>query len=172
LTAATCGNGIVETRRIEMRLRRLLLFALVVAGVAAPAASAHLLYTSGLYTKDPLCVGGTSAIAEGPPQAMADVYTQSVDPLHAICLTAKNMPVGYLALKRQIWRWNGSAWKLCAGSGWIYNSSKTSYMQSFRQWKSGMPCGAGWYNNLGYGYAYVNGIWYGGNRWSGNHYFS
>jgi hypothetical protein len=151
-------------------MRRALVAALVIAAVAAPAAAGHLVYTSGLYTKDPLCVGGTSAIAEGPPQAMADVYTQSVDPLHAICLAAKNMGVGYLALKRQIWRYASSGWKLCAGSGWIYNKSKTSYMQTSHQWIGGMPCGRGTYNNLGFGYAYQNGIWYGGSRWSGNHY--
>jgi hypothetical protein len=155
-----------------MKWRRFLLLALLAAGIAAPAAWAHLVYTSGLYTKDPICVGGTSAIAEGPPQATVDVYTQSADPLHSICLTARNTPAGYLAVKRQIWRWTGSTWKLCAGSGWIYNASSTSYMQSYHQWIGGMPCGAGTYNNLGYGQAFYNGIWRGGSRWSGNHKFS
>lgn len=124
-----------------MKRRRSLLLVLLAAGIAAPAAWAHLVHTTGLYTKDPICVGGTSAIAEGPPQAMVDVYTQNVDSLHAICLLARSTPAGYLAVKRQIWRWTGSAWKLCAGSGWIYNKSSTSYMQNSHQWTGGMPCG-------------------------------
>jgi hypothetical protein len=149
---------------------RVALVVSILMAVAVPAAWAHLVYTDGNYTKDPICVGGTSAIAEDPPQVLADVWTQAA--YDGICLTAKSMPAGYLALKRQIWRWTGSAWKLCAGSGWIYNSTSKSYMHSVRQWPGGMPCGRGWYNNRAYGQAFYQGIWRGGSRWSGNHYFS
>jgi hypothetical protein len=154
-----------------MTLKRVLLVLTLAAVAAAPAAWAHLVYTTGLYVKDPLCVGGTSGLAEGPPQAMVDAYTQNVDVLHSICLTAKNRPAGTFRVKRQLFRWTGSAWKLCAGSGWIYNTSSTSYMHNFRQWPGGMPCGAGTYKSIGFGQTYYNGIWYGGSRSSGSHYF-
>jgi hypothetical protein len=72
-------------------MKRIALFASVVGLVLVPAALAHLVSTAGVYTKDPLCVGGTSAIAEGPPQVLVDVYSQASN---GVCLTAKSMPAG------------------------------------------------------------------------------
>jgi hypothetical protein len=34
-----------------------------------------------------------------------------------------------------------------------------------------MPCGAGWYGSMASSWAFHNGQWLGGGRWSGNHYF-
>jgi hypothetical protein len=76
----------------------------------------------------------------------------------------------HLALKREVYRYNGSEWRLCASIGWTYNGSSTSYLRHATQW-SQMPCGSGWYTSLGMGMAYLNGQWHGGSRYSGNHAF-
>jgi hypothetical protein len=148
--------------------RRVLCFFALLALVAAPAAFAHFVYTSGNYVSGPICVNGGSGIAEGPPQVIAEGWTQSY--AQGVCLTAKNMPAYSLALRRQLYFWTGSAWVVCANSGWQYNESPTSYKSIYRQW-SQMPCGGGWYNHLGEAYAYYNGQWLGGGRFAGNHYF-
>jgi hypothetical protein len=148
--------------------RRVLCFFGLLALVVAPTAFAHLVYTSGTNAKGPICVNGGSGIAEDPPQVIAEGWTQSY--AQGYCLTAKNMPAYSLALRRQLYFWNGSAWSVCANSGWQYNESPTSYKSIFRQW-SQMPCGQGWYNHLAESYAYYNGQWLGGYRFAGNHYF-
>lgn len=148
--------------------RRALCFAGIVALVVVPAAAAHFVYTSGNYVRGPICVNGGSGIAEGPPQVIAEGWTQSFG--QGVCLSAKNMPAYHLRLRRQLYRWNGSGWALCANSGWQANESPTSYKSIWRQW-SQMPCGSGWYDHFGEAYAYYNGQWLGGGRWAGNHYF-
>ena len=148
--------------------RRALLAVALVALVAVPTALAHFVYTSGNYVKGPICVNGGSGIAENPPQVIAEGWTQSYG--QATCLSAKNMPAYSLALRRQLYFWNGSSWVVCANSGWVYNESPTSYKSISRQW-SQMPCGTGWYNHLAEAYAYYNGQWLGGSRFAGNHYF-
>jgi hypothetical protein len=148
--------------------RRAWFLAVAVALVAVPVAAAHFVYTSGNYVRGPICVNGGSGIAEGPPQVIAEGWTQSFG--QGVCLTAKNMPAYHLSLRRQLYRWNGSGWILCANSGWQANESPTSYRSISRQW-SQMPCGGGWYDHLGEAYAFHNGQWLGGGRWAGNHYF-
>ena len=157
-------------------MKRSLLILGAVASISALGAGvawAHLVETDGYYGKwdvPAICLGGTSAIAEGPPQAFVDVYSQFF--AANVCLQAKNIGQGKLGMKRQIFRKVDGSWKLCSGSGWLYNASATSYMSNSHQWKGGMPCGAGYYNNLSSGKFYSNGIWYGGERWSGQHYFN
>ena len=148
--------------------RGALLFAGLVALIAVPVAAAHFVYSSGNYARGPICVNGGSGIAEDPPQVIAEGWTQSFG--NGVCLTAKNMPAYHLALRRQLYFWNGSSWILCANSGWLSNESPTSYKSIFRQWGQ-MPCGSTWYNNYGEALAFHNGQWLGGGRWAGNHYF-
>jgi hypothetical protein len=155
---------VISGRRSRWSLWAIPLLALV----AVPVAAAHFVYTSGTYARGPICVNGGSGIAEGPPQVIAEGWTQSY--AQGVCLTAKNMPAGHLSLRRQLYRWNGSAWTLCANSGWQANSSPTSYHAISRQWTR-MPCGTGWYDHLGEAWAYYNGQWLGGGRWAGNHSF-
>lgn len=170
------GSSTAQPRRRRLVvMRRFLLFSMVVgfAAIAVPIAWAHLVYTDGLYGKydvASICLGGTSAIAEGPPQAFVDVYSQYL--YGGTCWQAKNIGQGKLGMKRQIYRKVDGSWKLCSGSGWLYNASATSYMSNSHQWTGGMPCGAGYYNNLSHGKFYSNGIWHGGQRWSGQHYFN
>jgi hypothetical protein len=153
--------------------------ALTAASVAAltsfvGVAAAHFVYESGDYVRGPICVLGGSGIAEGPNagggQAIAEVWTESFG--QGFCLTAKNFPAYYQALRRELWRWNPSVgeWRLCATNGWTYNSTASSYRADSKSWTP-MPCGAGWYNHLGAGYAFYDGQWLGGARWAGNHYF-
>jgi hypothetical protein len=154
-------------RRAPTGPRVLFLIALL-ALVAVPSAFAHFVYTSGNYVRGPICVSGGSGIAEGPPQVITEGWTQSYG--QGFCLTAKNMPAYHLALRRYLYRWNGSNWYVCADSGWHQNESPTSYKAISRQW-SQMPCGAGWYNSWGIAMAFYNGQWLGDGRWAGNHYF-
>jgi hypothetical protein len=161
----------VEMRFIARRAavsRRALCLVGIAALVAVPVAAAHFVYTSGNYVRGPICVSGGSGIAEGPPQVIAEGWTQAFG--QGVCLTAKNVPAYHLALRRHLYRWNGSSWALCANSGWVYNTSPTSYKSIWRQWAQ-MPCGGGWYDHLGESWAYYNGQWLGGARWAGNHYF-
>jgi hypothetical protein len=147
---------------------RALFVVALLALVAVPSAFAHFVYTSGNYVRGPICVSGGSGIAEGPPQVITEGWTQSYG--QGFCLTAKNMPAYHLALRRYLYRWNGSNWYVCADSGWHQNESPTSYKAISRQW-SQMPCGAGWYNSWGIAMAFYNGQWLGDGRWAGNHYF-
>lgn len=159
----------IERRRSPATTRRVvLLYAVAVALAAVPAALADFVYTSGNYVRGPICVNGGSGIAEGPPQVIAEGWTQSWG--QGVCLTAKNMPAYHLALRRYLYRWSGSSWYVCADSGWHMNESPTSYKSIWRQW-SQMPCGSGWYNNYGVAYAFYEGQWLGDGRWAGNHYF-
>lgn len=156
-----------------MPRRRVALLVVVGALVAAATASAHLVNTYGWYHESrPFCVGGGSAIAEGPPQAMAESYTAAE--YNGTCLTAKNMPSGYLHVRRQTYVYDGS-WRICSDGGDKYNSSPTSYITSFKQWtgKRTPPCGSNWYDNLAHANAWSSryGQWYGGTGWSGYHYF-
>lgn len=150
---------------------------LAVASVAAltsfvGVAAAHFVYTSGDYVKGPVCVLGGSGIADGPAanggQAIAEVWTQTF--ANGVCWTAKNYAAGYQALRRELWRWNGYEWRLCATNGWTYNGSASSYRSDSKAWAP-MPCGGGWYNHLAYGFVFHNGQWLGGGRWAGNHVF-
>jgi hypothetical protein len=162
------NHRIQRWRRLAVTLLLSALTALTVAGVAA----AHFVYTSGDLVKGPICVLNGSGIAEGPAtgggQVIAEIWTQAYG--KGFCLTAKAMPAGYQYLRRQVFHWNGSEWRLCADSGDTFNSSPSSYRAISRDWTR-MPCGGGWYGTIALGYAWHNGQWLGGDRWSGYHYF-
>jgi hypothetical protein len=91
---------------------------------------------------------------------------------------------GNVATKADIYKWNGSTWVYCTGTGWVYGgytpghwggdiyyaptygASTSSYAGS---------CGAGYYGVNGAAYVWANPSntgyqWYGGWVWSGYEY--
>lgn len=135
-------------------------------------AAAHFVYASGDLVKGPICVLNGSGIADGPAsgggQVIAEIWTQAY--AQGVCWTAKNMPAGHQYLRRQMYRWNGYEWRMCADSGDTYNTSASSYRAISRAWDR-MPCGVGYYGTMANSFAWYNGQWLGGGRWSGYHYF-
>ena len=111
--------------------RRVLCFFGLLALVVAPTAFAHLVYTSGTNAKGPICVNGGSASPKTHPRCSRK-GGRRVRP--GLLPPAKTVPALSLALRRQLYFWNGSAWSVCANSGWQYNESPTSYKSISRQW--------------------------------------
>lgn len=140
-------------------------------GIVA-AASAHPVYQQAKLAGDPLCVYGSASIAEGPDwnggQAFVEGWYQAG--ARGTRWTAKNMPPGYALVKRELYRWNGYEWRLCANSGWLGATDDTSYIYRARTWTP-MPCGNNSYYGIsGASYAWMNGQWHGGYLWSGYHF--
>lgn len=79
-------------------------------------------------------------------------------------------PAGQLALRLELWKWNGSEWNLCATSDWDYNETRTNDYNILAVIEDGPPCGRGWYGLNTYGYEY-NGEWHGGIIYSGDFYY-
>ena len=162
---------LTQTRRARRFLTALSAAGASALTIFAGVAVAHLVYASGDLVRGPICVGNGSGIAEygaDGGQVIAEIWTQAYG--NGFCLTAKNLPAWTMYIRRQMFHWNGSEWRLCADSGDTYNASPTSYRSISRQWAK-MPCGAGWYGSMANSWAYYNGQWFGGARWSGNHYF-
>ena len=154
--------------------------AVLVAATAVASASAHALYEQATSRGPTICVGTGTSFAEGPAagggQAFVEGWWQSyAGGSVGVCLSAKNMDPYNAVVRRELWRWDGYQWALCATNGWLYNEVATSYMYRSQQW-SPVPCGRGtyhYYGNYGLSYGWSNGQWHGpGWVWSGSHQIS
>ena len=160
-------------KRVTWRGSLLLVF--VTALSAAAVAFGHPLYEQATARGPVICVGTSSSIAEGPAsnggQAFVEGWFQAWAPTPGICLTAKNMGAGEAVVRRELYRWNGVEWRLCATNGWLYNSSPTSYMHRSQAWAP-MPCGNNsYYGHYGLSFGWANGQWHGpGYVWPGHHF--
>lgn len=150
-----------------------LLLALMAALAGATVAFGHPLYAQATARGPVICVGTSSSLAEGPAsnggQAFVEGWWQAWG--NSVCLTAKNMAAGDAVVRRELYRWNGVEWRLCATNGWLYNSEPTSYMYRSQTWAP-MPCGNNsYYGHYGLSYGWASGQWHGpGYVWSGYHF--
>ena len=152
------------------------LVAVVALAIAAAVARAHPLYEQATARGPVICVGTGSSIAEGPGagggQAFVEGWWQAwAGGSAGVCLSAKSMNPYDAVVRRELWRWNGVEWRLCATNGWLYNESATSYMYRSQQWNP-MPCGSNsYYGHYGLSYGRASGQWHGpGYVWSGYHF--
>src|SRR3954451_6801622 len=94
--------------------------ALALAGVAATSAGAAS-NSATTYSGSSLCVKGRAIqsaanVGFGSRQSLA-----YADPYGPGCVTPLALPVGNVATKADVYKWTGSAWAYCNGTGWIYD---------------------------------------------------
>ena len=156
------------------------------AGAAATSALAAS-NSAKTYSGYSMCVKGTAT--QYPFSAGSFVSrwaTVDAEPYKADCSTPQIVAQGNVATKADIYKWNGSSWVYCTGSGWVYGgytpghwggdiyysatygASTSSYAGS---------CGSGYYGVSGAAFVWANPSntgyqWYGGWVWSGYEYFA
>jgi hypothetical protein len=81
-----------------------------------------------------------------------------------ICGDFSPVPGGYMRLKIQYLKWNGSIWGFCGETPTYYNNVNASEfnLTEGNHPNGSAPCGAGSYSVQGVGAVLVNGTWYGG----------
>lgn len=154
------------------RFAVLALSALAVAAAGAEAISAHTLLSSGwTYTDGSLCVLGSAAAQHPPAGGYSGASVESYNNYHWLgCSGNRDKPPGHLLVRRQWYKWNGSAWYVCNDSGNVRNATTTWTISHQRTFTTAI-CGSGWYGTQAYGVVYENvGGWRGGSVWSGAHY--
>jgi hypothetical protein len=82
--------------------------------------------------------------------------------LHVDCDQWWDRPAGYVALKVDLMKWNGSSWGVCAWTTWIYNANNTHAVDYSYVYPLGSaPCGAGYYYTATLHYQ-LHDAWHGG----------
>jgi hypothetical protein len=143
------------------------------AALVVGAASGHAIYQGGdTYTASDTCVTTNAAIdhgAYGWGYAAVGVESSTTLFWSIPCGWFLDRPPGYLAVKWELYKWNGSAWQLCNYIGWEYNGSTTSHLSREKELAGYNICGYAYYGVFGGGYTY-NGGWKGGWQWASYHY--
>jgi hypothetical protein len=138
-------------------------------GLAAAPASAYTADDVYYFRSDNDCLWGQAEIdSAGTQGVQSDVLTLSLVEAPVVqlnCSWLYDRPIGWLATNIQNWYWDGYSWLLCRESGWLYNQSVSS--SNSYSWSLGLACGTGWYGTYGFGYAWRDDKWQGGNVWSG-----
>ena len=140
--------------------------------IASGAAYAHTLLSYGTTFQDSdLCVLGSAHIQHGGAviDSGADV-TATGQIRYVGCSGEKAQDPYWIALRRQLYRWETNAWVVCNDSGWVYNTSRTARVYHQRTFQSAI-CGARYYGTMGSGFVFQNvGGWSGGGVWSDYHW--
>jgi hypothetical protein len=140
--------------------------------VVATAAYGHTLQSYGTtFTDSDLCVFGSAHIQHGSAVIDSGADVRSVGNWHSLgCSGEKAQDPYWIALRRQLYRWDSNAWVVCNDSGWIYNTTRTAQVWHQRTFQSAI-CGARYYGTMGSGFVYQNvGGWSGGSVWSDYHW--
>ena len=140
--------------------------------LAAGAAYGHTLLSYGATYQDAdLCVLGAAHIQHGSAVVDSGADVTSVNNVRYLgCSGEKAQDPYRIALRRQLYRWESTAWVVCNDSGWIYNASRTSEVHHQRTFQSAI-CGPRYYGTMGSGWVYQNvGGWSGGGVWSDYHW--
>jgi len=95
-----------------------------------------------------------------------DLTYQAVGPVQ--CFYQWLRGPGYLRMKYDLLKWNGSAWGYCRGINYYYNQTTVNIFDVYTNWGTQPPCGSGYYGTMSYGAVLVNGNWRGGSMWSGS----
>jgi len=140
--------------------------------VVATAAYGHTLQSYGTtFTDSDLCVFGSAHIQHGSAVIDSGADVRSVGNWHTLgCSGEKALDPYWIALRRQLYRWDSNAWVVCNDSGWVYNTTRTAQVWHQRTFQSAI-CGARYYGTMGTGFVYQNvGGWSGGSVWSDYHW--
>jgi hypothetical protein len=140
--------------------------------VVATAAYGHTLQSYGTtFTDSDLCVFGSAHIQHGSAVIDSGADVRSVGNWHSLgCSGEKAQDPYWIALRRQLYRWDSNAWVVCNDSGWVYNTTRTAQVWHQRTFQSAI-CGARYYGTMGSGFVYQNvGGWSGGSVWSDYHW--
>jgi len=159
-----------------------LLAGLALAGTATTSANAASSTATTYVGSSPaMCVKGEATQYPGNAGFASRWAPVSATPYLTDCSTPLQLPQGNVATKADIYKWTGSTWAYCTGTGWVYGgytpgvwrgdiyysptygASTSSYAGS---------CGAGYYGVNAAAYAYGSGRWNGGWVWSGYEYIS
>jgi hypothetical protein len=164
--------------KLAARTAAALCSALALAGVAATSAGAAQNATT-TYSGASLCVKGRAiqfASNVGFGSREADAYA---DPYRPDCVTPLALPVGYVATKADVYKWNGSAWAYCNGTNWLYDGYRPprvvgdltfSATYGAHAISSAGACGPGYYGVNAAAFAWANNSWNGNWVWSGFEY--
>lgn len=154
-------------------MKRIALFAVAVGlAVTAGVAYGHTLHQYGTTFQDSdLCVRGSAHVQHGSAVIDSGADVQSVGHWPYLgCSGEKAQDPYYIALRRQLYRWEGSSWQVCNDSGWVYNTFRTAQVYHQRTFASAI-CGPRYYGTMGSGFVFQNvGGWSGGGTWSGYHW--
>lgn len=149
--------------------------AFVLTLISSSEAEAHTVYNRGnVYASSTNCTWSRADKSHGTGGGQHYAFTRSTyaqftpwGDLH--CGRNWDRPPGYIAVKYNNLKWNGSRWQLCTYTRWIYNPVTRHYHQTRVNSGASPPCGRGYYGTMAFSSVY-NGGWYGGRMWSGYHF--
>ena len=175
--------------KLAGRPTAVLLSALALVGVAATSASAAqnsaVTYDDNYY----MCVKGTATLYSSAGEFLSGSITVDAEPYSGLdCSTPRQLSQGYVAAKADVYKWTGSSWAYCTGSGWVYGGYTPGHWTgdlyhsptygAIASSRAG-SCGAGFYGVRGWAEAYgptpsnqiaSNYQWHGDSVWSGYEY--
>jgi hypothetical protein len=141
----------------------------LVASVATPAWAHYIKQTPWVYRSAQICTLAGAEISHGDfqkgynwGQTQAWTRNYSVPPPFWDCKFPAFQPIGYIALQRALYWWNGSSWIECWRSAWTYNTSRTYAISRGTHWTA-PPCSgrSGYYTADSGSYVRYNGEWNG-----------
>jgi hypothetical protein len=154
-------------------LKRIGVFAAAIALVAVTASAyAHTVQSYGrTFTDSDLCVYGSAHVQHGSAVIDSGADVQSVGNWPTLgCAGEKAQNPYWIALRRQLYRWETDAWVVCNDSGWVYNTVRTAQVWHQRTFQSAI-CGHRYYGTMGSGFVWQDvGGWSGGGVWSNYHW--
>lgn len=157
--------------------------ALAVTGVAAASAMAAS-NTAKTYSGPSLCIKGTATQYPANSGFSSRWAPTDAEPYTGDCATPLSVSQGNVATKADVYKWNGSTWAYCTGTGWVYGGYTSGhwggdiyYPPTYGASTSSYAgsCGAGYYGVNGAAYVWANPYntgyqWNGGWVWSGYEY--
>lgn len=146
---------------------------LLLVGMATPASADYQSHTVIAWQGDIQCVKAqaeaTASNVQGPYYDFKATAQAGNDRSGGCDVGPGNqVPDSHLAVRIEVWRWDGAQWNLCAQSDWAYNIFPAEgWSQEYNGGDA--PCGPGWYGDYGYAALQSQGVWYGYDHpsWSG-----
>lgn len=154
------------SRRMKLRLLGGLCAIVVLLVVtAAPAAADYHSHTEIAWSNGVRCVKAqaeaTASDAQGPYYDFK-ATAQAGNSASGGCDVgpANEVPDQTLAVRIEVWRWDGANWSLCAQPDWSYNDVPAEgWSEEFSGGNA--PCGPGWYGDYSFAALNDQGAWYG-----------
>lgn len=140
---------------------------------AGPAAADYQSGTETVWAANGACLRAQAELSysnvQGPYwTARATAQAGSGDWGSCAANSGYEPPAGWLEVRMDLWRSDGSAWTVCESSGWSVSDQATFMWSASTSGGTG-PCGAGWYGLVAQAGRWDGGAWEGasGSSWSG-----